>query len=172
MKKRVLVDMDGVLADIYAQFLKFEFDDLKINQPLSALIGKFERDAFQNHDKYIHSEDFFYGAKPMPNSIEVLEKINLTHDLYIVSAAVEFPLSLLEKVKWLNKYFPFISWKQIILCGSKEPITGDVMIDDHFRNLDPFQGQTILFNQPHNLTRDSGRHQRVNDWEEIEALLL
>lgn len=46
------------------------------------------------------------------------------------------------------------------------------MIDDNFRNLDPFQGKTILFNQPHTQLSNPGRHTRVFSWEEIEALLL
>ena len=46
------------------------------------------------------------------------------------------------------------------------------MIDDHFKNLDPFQGETILFNQPHNQLIDAGKHTRVFSWQEIEELLL
>jgi 5'(3')-deoxyribonucleotidase len=46
------------------------------------------------------------------------------------------------------------------------------MIDDHFKNLDHFPGKTILFTQAHNILKDAGRHQRVNNWNEIEKILL
>lgn len=164
--------MDGVLADIYGQFLKHEFEDLNIKQSLDSLIGKLENEAFSNHDKYINSPNFFYDADPIEDSIEILEEVNSKYDLFIVSSAIQFPLSLDEKVRWLNKYFPFIHWKQIVLCGSKELISGDVMIDDHFKNLDFFNGKTIIFSQPHNLNRENGRHIRVDNWKEIGAILL
>jgi len=172
MKKRLIVDMDGVMSDIYGQFLKHEFEDLKIKQDLNSLIGKSENEAFLNHDIYVNSANFFYEASPIENSIEALEKVNLKYDLFIVSSAMQFPLSLGEKIKWLNKHFPFIHWKQVVFCGSKELINGDIMIDDHFKNLDTFSGKTILFSQPHNLNRDNGKHLRVSNWKEIEEILL
>ncbi len=172
MRERIIVDMDGVIVDIYKQFLKYELEDLNIKQDLNSLLGKLENEAFVNHDKYITSKNFFLDAYPIKDSIETLEEINSKYDLFIVSSATQFPLSLDEKVRWLNKYFPFIHWKQIVLCGSKELISGDIMIDDHFKNLDFFSGKTILFTQPHNLNRDSGKHVRVNSWKEIENILL
>lgn len=172
MKKRLIVDMDGVLSDIYAQYLSYEFKDLKIKRDLASLIGIPENEAFENHSLYIHSEKFFLTAKPIDRSIEVLEKLNSTYDVFIVSSATQFPLSLGEKMKWLAKYFPFIHWKQIVLCGSKEIVNGDIMIDDHFTNLDGFKGETLLFNQPHNSNENNHTHERVNNWSEIEQLLL
>jgi 5'(3')-deoxyribonucleotidase len=46
------------------------------------------------------------------------------------------------------------------------------MIDDHFKNLDYFAGQTFLFTAHHNALADAGRHRRVNNWAEIAAILL
>ena len=163
--------MDGVLADIYSQFLSYEFNDLNIKQNLSSLIGKPEQEAFINHDLYVNSENFFLTAQPIDGCIEILERLNLKYDLFIVSSATQFPRSLGEKMKWLNHYFPYIHWKQIVFCGSKELIHGDIMIDDHFKNLDNFKGRTILFNQPHNSNKENKNHTRVYNWPEIEKLL-
>jgi 5'(3')-deoxyribonucleotidase len=46
------------------------------------------------------------------------------------------------------------------------------MIDDHFKNLDHFKGQTIMFTQPHNMLIKDSKHTRVSSWAEIEKLLL
>jgi 5'-nucleotidase len=170
--KRLLIDMDGVLSDIYGQYIKYEQNDLGITQSLEDLAGKPENLAFVNLYLYINSVNFFYSAMPINGSIEAVRKLNTTYKVFIVSSATQFPLSLTEKINWLAKYFPFISWQQIVLCGSKEIAYGDIMIDDHFKNLDNFNGQTILFTQPHNIAQSSGKHIRVNDWQEIENLLL
>ena len=61
----------------------------------------------------------------------------------------------------------------MVFCGSKEIVRAEIMIDDHFKNLDFFAGHTsILFTQPHNAHADNGRHKRVNNWEEIKTMLL
>ena len=46
------------------------------------------------------------------------------------------------------------------------------MIDKHFKNLDCFSGQTVLFTAHHNVFADAGRHTRVNNWQEIAEILL
>lgn len=172
MKKRLIVDMDGVLSDIYSQYLSYEFKDLKIRQDLNSLNGIPEEEAFINHSIYINSEGFFLTANPIKESVVVLEKLNRNYDVFIVSSATQFPFSLGEKMKWLNQYFPYIHWKQVVLCGSKELISGDIMIDDHFKNLDTFNGKTFLFTQPHNANDLNNGHSRVDNWAEIEKLLL
>lgn len=108
----------------------------------------------------------------MPGSVGVMEQLNRNYELFIVSSAMEFPLSLYEKYQWLQQHFPFLSWQQIVLCGSKQVIAGDIMLDDHFKNLDHFKGKTILFSQPHNMLKDPGSHTRVKDWREVAHLLL
>ncbi|MBK9556439.1 MAG: 5'(3')-deoxyribonucleotidase [Bacteroidetes bacterium] len=172
IKKKLLIDMDGVLADIYGQFIKYEFNDIGLTQSLTDLTGKLEREAFKYHDKYVNSENFFYSAIPIEDSIETVRRLNDVYEVYIVSSAMQFPLSLTEKINWLTKHFPFLSWKQIVFCGTKEIVYGDIMIDDHFKNLDTFQGQTILFTQPHNVGKPTDKHKRVNNWKEIETILL
>ncbi len=171
-KKRLLIDMDGVLSDIYSQFIKYESNDIGLTQSLKDLTGKPEREAFIYHDKYINSENFFYSALPIQGSIEAVHRLNDVYNIYIVSSAIQFPQSLLEKINWLKKHFPFLSWEQIVFCGTKDIVYGDLMIDDHFKNLDTFQGQTFLFTQPHNANKPADNHIRVNNWKEIENILL
>ncbi|WP_428232571.1 5' nucleotidase, NT5C type [Flavobacterium sp.] len=172
MKKRIIVDIDGVLADIYGQFRKFESQDLGTTQELSEITGKLEEEAFINGENYMATEGFFRNASVIEGSIEVLKELNQVHDVFIVSAATKFPKSMAEKHEWLAEHFPFITWQQIVFCGTKEVIKGDIMIDDHFKNLDKFDGQTLLFSQPHNLKRTENGHTRVGNWKEISQLLL
>ena len=86
-------------------------------------------------------------------------------DVYIASAAMEFPLSLFEKKEWLEEYFPSISWKNIVFCGDKHIIRTDYLIDDHLKNLDYFPGIPLMFTASHNV--QFTHHQRVNNWEEV-----
>lgn len=120
----------------------------------------------------MHSPGFFENAPLIPGAQEALKKLSAHYKLFIVSAATEFPQSLHEKQRWLNNHFSFIHWQQMVFCGSKEIIKTDIMIDDHFKNLDHFSGKTYLFSQPHNETASPGRHIRVSSWKDVEMLLL
>lgn len=172
MKKQVLVDMDGVLADVYSQFAKMEFEDLGIRQNPDDLKGRLEQDAFKNADIYVHSKGFFRTAPLMPGSVEGLNYLNEKYKVIIVSSATEYPDSLKEKIEWLNEHFSFIGWEQMIFCGKKDSIKGDIMIDDHLKNLDYFEGEkSILFTQLHNVLISDTKHYRVNNWDEITDIL-
>ena len=170
--QRLAVDMDGVLADVYEQFFRYDEKDFGKRRPLEEVNGVEERKAFPFINQYVFTKGFFRTAPVVKDSVEILIELNKSYDVFIVSAALEFPQSLPEKLEWLNKYFPFIQWQQIVFCGSKTIVDADIMIDDHFRNLDQFDGTTILFSQPHNLRKNAGRHKRVNSWKEIAELLL
>ncbi|WP_162418729.1 5' nucleotidase, NT5C type [Cyclobacterium roseum] len=170
--KSIAVDMDGVLADVYRQFLEMHFQDTGEKISPEAIRGLKEAEAFPLLKKHVHSPGFFENAPLIPGAQDSLKKISAHYKLFIVSAATEFPLSLYEKHRWLNKHFPFIHWRQMVFCGSKEIIKTDIMIDDHFKNLDHFSGETYLFSQPHNETTSPGKHVRVSSWKELEKLLL
>jgi 5'(3')-deoxyribonucleotidase len=170
--KRILVDMDGVLVDIYSRF--FELYEQETGQRLTVndVAGLFEAEAFQNQRKWVSAPGFFRNLPVMPGSREVLKNLNNLYKIIVVSLATEFPYCLTDKQLWLQDNFPFINWRQIVFCGDKTLIESEIMIDDHLKNLDHFEGETIMFTQPPNMLVKSSRHKRVNSWAEIEMHLL
>ena len=171
MKKRILVDMDGVLADVYSRF--FDLHEEESGQRLSVkdIAGLLEAEAFPNQLKWVTTPGFFRNVPVMPGSREGLKRLNDNFKVIVVSLATEFPHSLTDKQLWLHEHFPFISWQQIVFCGSKDIIRADIMIDDHLKNLDNFKGETYIFTQPHNMLVNT-RHMRVDSWLDIEKILL
>jgi len=136
--QRLIVDMDGVLADIYAQYLIFEESESGIRRTLESLNSKSESVVFKDIIRYLHTPGFFRNAPVIEDSIEALHILNKNYELFVVSSATEFPHSFNEKYDWLTEHFPFLTWKQMVFCGSKSIVQGDIMIDDHFKNLDYF----------------------------------
>ena len=55
------------------------------------------------------SPGFFRNLPVMPDSIEVLGELNKVYEVFIVSAATEFPNSLKDKLDWLLQHFPFFT---------------------------------------------------------------
>lgn len=167
-KKTIAIDMDGVIADVEALVLDWYERDYGVKMSRRELIGKTDDDAFPEKGllrKYVLTPGFFLNLPVMEGAVEALKLLNEHYEIYIVSAAMEFPLSLTEKHQWLNKNFPWISWKNIIFCGDKSIINTDYMIDDHIKNLDFFKGKTLMFNAFHNVSHN--HHTRYNNWNEI-----
>jgi 5'(3')-deoxyribonucleotidase len=169
--QRIAVDMDGVLANVTEHFLDYDEKDFGRRQTWEDIAGKPELTVFPNLRKYLFQDNFFRTAPVMPDSQQVLHDLTKKYQIFIVSAATEFPQSLAEKQAWLNEHFPFIQWQQMVFCGWKTIIDADIMIDDHFKNLDAFSNKTFLFSQSHNVSMDAGRHQRVSSWKELAGLL-
>ena len=102
MKQQVLVDMDGVLADVYTQFIDWEYKESGARLRLEDLQGKTETEAFPSCNKHVRSMDFFRTAPVIPGSVEGLKYLNEKYKVLIVSSATEYPQSLTEKQEWLN----------------------------------------------------------------------
>lgn len=170
-RKSIAIDMDGVMADVESQFMDWYERDYGVKIKRSAFSGIKEADAFPDKtavSKFLWTQGFFRTLSVMPGSVEVIKKLMESFDVYIVSAAMEFPLSLAEKHAWLQEHFPFISWTNIIFCGDKSKIDTDFLIDDHCKNLDFCKGKAIMFSAGHNANQH--HHTRVNNWEEVLAI--
>ena len=61
MRQQILVDMDGVLADVYAQLIIFEYRDSGIKLNIENMYGKTEQEAFPSFEKHVRSKGFLFG---------------------------------------------------------------------------------------------------------------
>lgn len=171
----IAIDMDEVITDTAAKLKAWYFRDhgRKFSEEeirgidLKKAIPAEHLEVFQG---YLNSPGFFRDLEAMPGAVEVLNQINQRYELYLVSAATEFPPSLKDKFDWVMERLPFISWRQVCLCGSKRIIQTDIMIDDRPRNFTYFNGRKILYSAHHNVGEE--RYERVDNWQQIAEKLL
>jgi len=171
-KKTIGIDMDGVLADIEPHLLEWYHRETGTLLTKEDLEGKQEHEAFPDNEifrKLLYTPGFFRSLPVMEGAVQAVKDLMEDFEVYIVSAAMEFPLSLYEKHQWLQEHFPFISWKNIIFCGDKSIIDVDFLIDDHCKNLDFCKGKPLMFTAFHNVNHS--HHQRVSHWKEIPDLV-
>jgi 5'(3')-deoxyribonucleotidase len=119
---------------------------------------------------YHLADGFFRRLDVMPGSQEVIARLHERHEVFITTAAMEFPISFTPKYEWLREHFPFIPDNRIVFCGDKSIIQADYLIDDRPRHFEHFVGQGILFTAPHNLAET--RYPRVNTWQDVAAMFL
>ena len=170
-RKTVAVDMDNVIADVTTHYIDWYHRESGKRIEKEAIMGLPETEAFPGGAvmRFLFTPGFFRTVPVMPGAQEALKKMQEDFEVYIVSAAMEFPHSLPEKYEWLQEHFPFIHWRNMIFCGDKSVIGTDYLIDDHLKNLDGCKGKPILFHATHNTKVN--HHIRVRDWKEAVELL-
>jgi 5'-nucleotidase len=170
----IIIDMDEVMADTMGGMIEWYrqegYDGIidYARMPGGSWVKGFPEHHQSMIRAHIFDRGFFRNLPVMKDCIPVLEQLNKKYTVYIVSAAMEFPNSLEDKLDWLNRHFPFLGWHQIVFCGSKNVVQGDYMIDDLVRNFKMFKGKKYLFTGPHN-TEITG-YDRLNSWEEARKI--
>jgi 5'-nucleotidase len=173
--ERLIIDMDEVIADPMGEMINWYRENYHQEVDFSKMTsGSWVKGFPEVHQQLVNerlmSPGFFRNLPVMADSIEVLEELNKVYEVFIVSAATEFPNSLKDKLDWLLQHFPFFTWRQLVLCGDKRMISGDHMIDDHPRNLIHFPGRKYLYHSPHNITVTG--YQRLHNWSEAATVFL
>ena len=170
---RIFVDMDEVLADSSAKLADmFEAEfGLDVRQQVweqGCKVYDLAPEGLRTYVRdYLHRPGFFADLAVFENAQAVLKRLNEVHEVYICSAAVEFPQCLVDKMNWLQTHFPFLSYKQVIFCGGRKKfLLGDYLIDDHLSNISSFEGTGLLFHASHN--KHDTRFVRMQDWKGVE----
>jgi 5'(3')-deoxyribonucleotidase len=171
---KIAIDMDEVLADPIHKFIELYNRDYDIPLNLKIAAGNEIYHHVPDHInekwfEYINAKGFFRDLPVIDGAVDALRRLQEKHEIYIVSAAMEFPNSLEDKYHWLADHFPFIGWKNIIFCGDKI-VNTDVMIDDRAKNFIDFKGRKLLFSSPHNLLLTN--YERVDNWQQVLDKLL
>jgi 5'-nucleotidase len=175
MKQRIAIDMDDVMADTHSKFIRLYLEGDMPRYSLEELKEKsfhelFDEDEYQAISRRVYEPGFFRDLPVMEGAQDVIADLMKTYDVYVASAAQEFPNSLREKWDWLQEYFPAITWHHYIFMGDKSVLNTDFLIDDLPRNLRTFQGKGLLFDAVHN--RDDREFRRVKSWQAVAQALL
>lgn len=113
-------------------------------------------------------DEFWINVKPIEGAQKVLNQlIEDGHKVFIVTAsAYETLRAKMDYV--LFRYFPYLSWNNVIITSNKQMIKGDVLIDDGIHNLKGGDYEKILMDAPHNRGYNAkrGGMTRVKNWED------
>lgn len=130
MKKRVFIDMDGVLVDFASG--------------LACVSAETKREYAERLDEI---PGLFSLMQPMPGAIEAVHRLQRKYDLYILSTAPwKNPSSWSDKLLWVDKYLDDVFHKRLIITHCKHLCKGDYLIDDRGKNgTCEFEGEWIRF---------------------------
>lgn len=172
---RIALDMDDVLADTHGKLTDIilkDFDTSLTREELNSAPVRtlLHPKQYKKLTEVLNAPGFFRDVPVMEDAQEVVKELSKYYEIFVASAAMEFRNSLIDKFDWLDEFFPFIHWRNRVLCGDKSVIKADYLIDDHTFNLVNFSGKGILFNAAGNL-HEKG-FDRVMNWKEIGERFL
>lgn len=174
-KTRIAVDMDETIVDTLSRHLDWYNNEHHSTLRKNDLQGKKIYDVVpechvDRVKSYPNDPAFFADLRPFENAISTLDALSATHEIFIVTAAMEYPASFNAKYRWLTENLPFISPLNFVFCGVKSVIHADFLIDDSPHHLDHFHGQGLLFDAPHNY--GANEYARVKDWLAIKQMFM
>jgi len=169
--KRIAIEMDEVLIDLNHKFSPDAASPEAQPGSLDSAQPQQSRPAlFQEIEELIGEESFYAGLPALTDAQRVIERLSQEYEIFITTAAVEFPRSLTAKLEWLKANFPFISPMNIICCSSKGILYADYLIDANPQNFVQFSGEGVLFSTAQN-QQETG-YTRVDSWRDIEQRFL
>jgi len=143
-KKRLFVDLDGVMCDF-----RGAFDNYRKETP---------------EQKYPQSKwGFFLKLEPIPGAIESFNLLKEHYDVWILTRpSFRNVNSYTEKAQWVWDYLGFDIVEKTIMCGDKSLLKGDILIDDDDKAGQPdFEGEWLHFGK-----------EDFKDWKAITDYLI
>lgn len=128
--KVLYVDMDNVIVD-------FQSGIDKLDDPTRR----------KYRERLDEVPGIFSLMKPMAGAIDAVKLLSKHFDLYILSTAPWKNTSAwTDKAEWVQKYFPKLLKKRLILSHHKNLNRGDYLIDDRTKNgAGEFEGKLLQF---------------------------
>lgn len=143
-RKRLYIDMDGVLCNFY----KAALEALRKNP----------------EQKYPQSQwGFFLKLEEIPGAIDAVNKLKEKYDVWILTRPSFHNVNCFtEKAQWIWDHLGFETLKQTIMAGDKSLVKGDYLIDDtNLSGQSEFEGEWIHFGSD-----------KFKDWNSVLEYLM
>lgn len=137
------------IADYYSNDLKVYNELYEAELTISDLNEIYpETDKIMSYIR--NTKGFFKDLSLIENAQHMISDLMQEHEIFIVTAAMDFPNSFDDKFYWLQSHFPSNKKENIVFCGNKSIIHAEYLIDDNIDHFSNFSGIGLLFTAQHN----------------------
>lgn len=176
MKPRVLLDVDGVLADFVGAFLAVVEQQLGRSHTAEDVHSfgianslNLSKDEFDRCAEIVGKPGFCRSLAVCPGAIEGVAQLRELAEVYIVTSPWNTnPTWTHDREQWLAEHFGIPS-ARVVHTSAKHLVRGDVLVDDKTETLRDWLrerdhgGIAVQWQTPHNRL-DGWRGRATNDW--------
>jgi 5'-nucleotidase len=176
---RILVDMDGVLADfnraLYEAWEK-EYPRESLDVPetrIKSMLHEEPQEKRQRIRKLYHAPGFYRSLTPIKGGIEaVREMAKRGHGVFICSSPVTNTYCISEKIEWVMEYLGDEFVRRTVITKDKTLVKGDILIDDwpDVTGAAVPEWEHVVFDQPYNKHITDKRRITWDTYIEVLAL--
>jgi 5'(3')-deoxyribonucleotidase len=174
----VLVDMDDVLVnstEVWVECLNRRFgmhvryEDLDDFDVSAAFYPRTHAEVYAMQA----DADMWRMSRPLPGAPEALASLIARGHRVIVVTSSRYTALETKMEDVLFRYFPFLTWNDVIVTAEKQRVRGDVLIDDGPHNFQGGEYRGILFTAPHNraFNAEKAGLRRADTWQDVLTLL-
>lgn len=169
--KRILVDVDAVIADLMPVWLRLynaDYDDTMLPQDIKhwGIHEIVKPECGTRILDYLELPSLYDEVKPIDGAISSIHWLRQhSYDVrFVTSGGFE------SKIKWLGRQGLLIGENyfyspDLVIAHDKSIINADIMVDDNIKNCENFKGKSILFAQPWN--EGSHLYFRADGWPDV-----
>ena len=122
----------------------------------------------------LYEDEFWKTVHPKEDAVIHLARLKeLGFKLYIcTNSNYQTIRCKLEYI--IDRYFPFISWWNVITISDKQLLNADILVDDGVHNLIGGSYEKILMTASHNIAYNAEANgmTRVNNWDEAFVSII
>lgn len=165
--RTILLDIDGVFIDIHTPLLEAANREFGTAYTLSSVTDfDFRKCLRREHGEwilktYFQNPELYDDKEPDPSALRTVEYWR-DHGYRVLAVSAPMDGHVQSKWRFLRRFFPI---NDIYICGDKNLVQGDVLIDDAAHNLNEWPGPIICFNKPWNAAWEFARH--ASTWEQV-----
>jgi 5'-nucleotidase len=177
---RILIDMDGVIADFEGDFLRRwreKFSD-KPFVNFEDRRGFYLREQYppeerENVEEIYHGAGFYHNLPVIQGAKEAIFEMQKTGlEIFLCTSPMlpKYENCVLEKYHWVNEQLGSDWINHMIITKDKTIVKGDILIDDNpdaGKGVEIPEWEHILYDQPYNRFIKDKRRLTWSSWKEI-----
>lgn len=191
-KPRLLIDVDGVIANFNKLFLSCLLEATGIKKKesdvtmwdLEKVLGLTPRQGEQTWN-LVNLPGRAFQLEPYPGAVEAIKELDIVTDVYFVTSPVPTsPTWSFDRDKWLQQHFGLHLGGRVVYTHQKHVCTGAYFVDDKPSNVVTWNRhhpnkRSFLWNMPWNADFSLSEHTtpgglppiRVGDWGSLFLMI-
>ncbi len=173
MNKIFVTDMDDVLVDLlsaWIRVLNFRYRKSVTTEQVKDWDMRLAYPDLTDKELYgvLNEDELWQQVKPKGDSAEYLKRIkDAGYDVFVCTATHYKNIGK-KLTHCLLKYYPWLDYKDIIMCHNKAMINCQFIVDDNPENMRNSRAVRFLMDCPHNQNADESCYDyRVTSMKEV-----